>query len=126
MILTPNNEYCVVLDTCVLVPMPLCDTLLRAAEEPSFFRIAWSGEILEEVRRTLNGPKFNYSAQQAERRIASMQAAFPEAFHSIPPGLIDGMMGRPTRTTGTFWRLPTTPMRTPSSPTTCATFPQRR
>jgi predicted nucleic acid-binding protein len=95
MILTPNNEYCVVLDACVLVPMPLCDTLLRAAEEPSFFRIAWSEQILEEVRKTLNGPKFNYSAQQAERRISSMQSAFPEALHSIPPGFINGIAGLP-------------------------------
>lgn len=95
MILTPNNEYCVVLDACVLVPMPLCDTLLRAAEEPSFFRIAWSAQILEEVRKTLNGSKFNYSAQQAARRIASMQLAFPEALHNIPPGLIEGMIGLP-------------------------------
>jgi predicted nucleic acid-binding protein len=94
-ILTPNHEYCVVLDACVLVPMPLCDTLLRAAEEPSFFRITWSEEILNEVRRTLSGPKFQYSAQQAERRIASMQLAFPEALHRLPSGLIDGIVGLP-------------------------------
>jgi hypothetical protein len=46
MILTPDNEYCVVPDACVLMPMPICDTLLRAAEEPSLFRIAWSEQIL--------------------------------------------------------------------------------
>jgi predicted nucleic acid-binding protein len=94
-ILTLNNEYCVVLDACVLVPMPLCDTLLRAAEEPSFFRPAWSDQILEEIRRTLSGPKFGYSTAQAERRIASMRSAFPEALHGIPPGLIDGIAGLP-------------------------------
>ena len=95
MILTPNNEFCVVLDACVLVPMPLCDTLLRAAEEPSFFRIVWSEQILEEVRKTINGSKFNYSAQQAERRVASMQSAFPEALHRIPQGSVDGILGLP-------------------------------
>ena len=95
MILTPNNEYCVVLDACVLVPMPLCDTLLRAADEPSFFRIACSDHILEEIRRTLAGHKFSYSPAQAERRIASTRSAFPEAVHRIPPGLIDGISGLP-------------------------------
>jgi predicted nucleic acid-binding protein len=95
MILTPDNEYCVVLDACVLMPMPLCDTLLRAAEEPSFFRIAWSEQILNEVRRGLAGPKFGYSAQQVGRRIATMQSAFPEAFFEIPPGMIEGVAGIP-------------------------------
>jgi hypothetical protein len=28
-----TNAFVVVLDTCVLTPMPLCDTLLRLAEE---------------------------------------------------------------------------------------------
>jgi hypothetical protein len=34
MILAQDNEYAAVLDACVLVPMPLCDTLLRLAEDP--------------------------------------------------------------------------------------------
>jgi predicted nucleic acid-binding protein len=95
MILSPSHESCVVLDACVLLPMPLCDTLLRCAEEPSFFRIAWSAQILGEIRRNLIGAKFGYSVAQAERRVGSMQSAFPEAMYSIPPGLIDGMTGMP-------------------------------
>lgn len=51
MILTPDNEYAVVLDACVLVPMSLCDTLLRLAEEPAMYRPLWSDEILAEVSR---------------------------------------------------------------------------
>jgi len=31
-----SNQYIAVLDTCVLAPMPLCDTLLRLAEDPPF------------------------------------------------------------------------------------------
>ncbi len=58
MILTPDNEFCVLPDACVLLPMPLCDTLLRSAEEPSFFRIVWSEEILNEVRKGLLSEKF--------------------------------------------------------------------
>jgi predicted nucleic acid-binding protein len=91
MILTPDNEYCVVLDACVLMPMPLCDTLLRAAEEPAFFRIAWSEQILNEVRRVLAGPKFGRTPEQAERRIKAMQGAFPEALFQIPTGMIEGV-----------------------------------
>lgn len=93
MILTPDNEYCVVLDACVLMPMPLCDTLLRSAEEPSFFRIAWSDHILNEVRKGLAGPKFGYSAKQVERRIDAMNAAFHEALTVFPPDLIDSVHG---------------------------------
>jgi predicted nucleic acid-binding protein len=93
--LTPDNEFCVVADACVLLPMPLCDTLLRSAEEPSFFRIVWSEEILGEVREGLVSEKFGYSASQVDRRIEKMCAAFPEAMMSIPPGLIEGIQGIP-------------------------------
>jgi predicted nucleic acid-binding protein len=71
----------VVLDACVLAPMPLCDTLLRCAESPALYRVAWSAETLREVVRTLM--KFGYSARQAERRITAMQEAFPEACVSL-------------------------------------------
>jgi predicted nucleic acid-binding protein len=95
MILTPDNEYCVVPDACVLMPMPVCDTLLRAAEEPSFFRIAWSERILNEVRHGLESPMFGYSAEQVDRRIRAMNAAFPEALTAVPPDLIGGVLGLP-------------------------------
>jgi predicted nucleic acid-binding protein len=95
MILTPDNEYCVVLDTCVLIPMPLCDTLLRAAEEPSFFRLAWSQQILEEIRGGLEGPRFGYSKEQVDRRFRAMNNAFPEALLTVPPSLIEGVSGLP-------------------------------
>jgi predicted nucleic acid-binding protein len=94
-ILTPDNEYCVIADACVLMPMPLCDTLLRAAEEPSFFRLAWSKEILEEVRRGLEGPKFGYSKDQVDRRFRAMNHAFPEALFTIPAGLFESVLGLP-------------------------------
>ena len=51
------------LDACVLAPMPLCDTLLRCAEDPALFRVLWSEQILEEVKRTLL-QKFGYTAKQ--------------------------------------------------------------
>jgi hypothetical protein len=60
LILTIDNEYAAVLDACVLVPMPLCDTLLRCAEDPALFRALWS----------------------------MMREAFPEACVSVPPALL--------------------------------------
>jgi predicted nucleic acid-binding protein len=72
-----SDQYTVVLDTCVLVPMPLCDTLLRLAEEPSLYVPKWSDDILRELRSTLM--KMGYAPAQAERRIAAMNAAFEDA-----------------------------------------------
>lgn len=86
MILTPSNEYAAVLDACVLLPMPLCDTLLRLAEEPALFRPLWSAAILEEVERNLVS-KWHKTRAQAMRRVAKMRAAFPEAEVAVPEGL---------------------------------------
>jgi hypothetical protein len=94
-ILGADNEFCVVADACVLMPMPLCDTLLRCAEEPSFLRIIWSEEILDEVRRGLVGENFGYSPTQASRRIEAMCAAFLDALAAVPVGLIDELQGIP-------------------------------
>ncbi len=90
------NQYIVVLDACVLLPMPLCDTLLRLAEEPAFYLPRWSSETLTEIHRNLL--KWGYSSRQVERRIATMQAMFEDAevqgyqclvIQDEPPG--DGM-----------------------------------
>jgi hypothetical protein len=69
------------LDTCVLAPMPVMDTLLRLAEEPAFYIPKWSPYILDELRRTL--VKMRQSPEKIERRIRTMTQAFPEA-------LVDG------------------------------------
>jgi hypothetical protein len=72
-----TNYYVAVLDTCVLAPMPLCDTLLRLAEEPAFFIPKWSPDILRELRTTLLG--MGYTEAQAKRRIIAMETAFEDA-----------------------------------------------
>ncbi|MGA2588963.1 MAG: hypothetical protein ABSH32_03535 [Bryobacteraceae bacterium] len=46
--------------------MPIVDTLLRLAEEPSFYAPKWSTHILQELERTLKG-KFGYSPEQVQR-----------------------------------------------------------
>ena len=76
----------VVLDACVLVPMPLCDTLLRLAEEPALYRPLWSARILLEVGNALE-KKLKRTAFQRERRVLAMRAAFPEAEVGFPEDL---------------------------------------
>jgi predicted nucleic acid-binding protein len=58
--------------------MPVVDTLLRIAEEPALYSPRWSADILKEVSRTLSG-KWKYSEAASQRRIETMQTAFPEA-----------------------------------------------
>ena len=78
MILNQDNEYAALLDACVLVPMCLCDTLLRFAEDPAMYRPLWSNEILGEVGNALES-KIGLSPEQRKRRIDAMTEAFPES-----------------------------------------------
>jgi predicted nucleic acid-binding protein len=94
MILTQDNEYAVVLDACVLAPMPLCDTLLRLAEDPSMYRPLWSGNILQEVGNVLQN-KLGYTAAQRKYRISKMNEAFPEALIPIPDSFSCSLEGIP-------------------------------
>jgi predicted nucleic acid-binding protein len=93
MILTPDNEYSAVLDACVLYPMPLCDTLLRLAEEPAFYRPFWSEQILQEVGETLT--RHNYTEDQRNRRINVMREHFPEAIVDVPEEIIKAVSTLP-------------------------------
>jgi predicted nucleic acid-binding protein len=86
MILTPDNEYGAVLDACVLVPMPLCDTLLRFAEEPALYRPFWSEQILSEVASALKN-KLHLTDEQVARRLSRMREAFPESCIGVPSGM---------------------------------------
>jgi putative PIN family toxin of toxin-antitoxin system len=90
MILTQDNEYAVVLDACVLVPMPLCDTLLRLAEDPALYRPLWSEEILQEVGKALE-TKLMHTNTQSTRRLSAMRLAFPEAVVGVPLDLIKAL-----------------------------------
>lgn len=94
MILALDNEYTVVLDACVLAPMPLCDTLLRLAEDPALFRAIWSAQTLIEVERTLHD-RFRYTTGQASRRIRAMHDAFPESVVQVPQNLVDSIPSVP-------------------------------
>jgi predicted nucleic acid-binding protein len=72
-----SDQYIAVLDTCVLAPMPLCDTLLRLAECSALYIPKWSGHTLRELRSTLQ--RMGYTSAQADRRITAMETAFEDA-----------------------------------------------
>ena len=87
MIFTQENEYSAVLDACVLVPMSLCDLLLRLAEEPAMYRPLWSEQILSEMAKTLR-TKLHRSPTDVAWRRQQMNHAFPEAMVSVPSELL--------------------------------------
>ena len=57
-------DFKVVLDSCVLIPMPLVDTLLRLAGEPRLYLAKWTHQIMAEVNRNLV-EKFGLTEDQA-------------------------------------------------------------
>src|SRR5580693_1823723 len=87
MIFAPGSDYSAVLDACVLVPMALCDLLLRLAEEPAMYRPLWSEQILTEMARALK-TKLHRSSEAAAWRRQQMKEAFPEAMVTFPSALL--------------------------------------
>ena len=86
MIFTQENEYSAVLDACVLVPMSLCDFLMRLAEEPAMYRPLWSDQILTEMTKAMKTKLHRSSTEVAWRR-QQMNQAFPEAMVGVPSEL---------------------------------------
>ena len=62
------------LDTNVLYPMPLADTLLRLADR-GLFQPVWSDVILAELERTMI--RLGRTVEQAHYRRSRMESAFP-------------------------------------------------
>jgi predicted nucleic acid-binding protein len=89
------NGYHVVLDACVLVPMPVCAVLLQLAQEPALFVPKWSEDILAEVARALAKPSFNLTPAQIDRRMNYMRTHFEEALVTGYENLIDAMKCHP-------------------------------
>lgn len=79
----------VVLDSCVLFPMPLCDTLLRAAEA-ELYEVHFSQEILDGATRNLV-KKGRMTSAKAARFQEMLKTHFPEAMVEVPLELV-GMM----------------------------------
>jgi predicted nucleic acid-binding protein len=82
-----------ILDANVILPASLRDTLLRAAEK-ELFQVHWSGDILEEVQRTLI--KLGEATESQAIRLASvMNRAFPSAIVQAYQHLIPHMANDP-------------------------------
>lgn len=84
----------VLLDACVLIPMPLADTLLRLAAGPRLFLPKWSDEIMAEVSRSLQ-EDFGLSAEKAVYRETQIRQHFPEAWVEGYEDLIPAMENHP-------------------------------
>lgn len=84
--------FAVVLDTCVLYPAHLRDTMLRQAER-GLYRALWSADILDELERNLMGA--GIGVDSVRRLVAEMSGAFPDAEVSGYRSLIDGLMCDP-------------------------------
>jgi predicted nucleic acid-binding protein len=83
-----------VLDACVLVPMPVADTLLRLAEPPALYEPRWTDEILAEVTRTLV-VRFGKSRQNALYREAAMRDFFHDSLVKDYEPLVEKMTNHP-------------------------------
>jgi predicted nucleic acid-binding protein len=68
--------FSALLDTCVLFPMYLRDSLLRLAVA-DMYRPMWSTHILDELRQALIRDVM--SSERADRVVALMRAHFPES-----------------------------------------------
>jgi predicted nucleic acid-binding protein len=86
-------ELLVILDSCVIFPMPLCDTLLRAAEA-EFYDLRLSQEILDGATRNLvkNGKMTDAKAARFQTAIKN---TFPDAMVEVPPELVELMTNHP-------------------------------
>ena len=71
-----SDNFTVLLDTCVLVPMHLRDTLLRLADR-GLYRVRWSPDIMEELTRTLGALEVEQA--KIEHLLQEMRTAFPYA-----------------------------------------------
>ncbi len=76
------------LDTCVLYPAYLCDTLLRLADA-SAYRPLWSADVLTELRR--NQVARGISPDRVEHRVAQMARSFPDALVTGYESLVEVM-----------------------------------
>jgi len=80
------------LDTCVLYPAYLCDTLLRLAEAETY-RALWSADVLEELRRNL--VEQGIDPDKVDYRIGEMCRSFPDATVTGYESLIESMGTHP-------------------------------
>ncbi|MDT7771727.1 MAG: hypothetical protein QOC67_651 [Pseudonocardiales bacterium] len=81
------------LDTCVLFPQYLSDTLLTQADARTF-RPVWSAGVLEELGRVL-ARRTQMTTEQIAHRLDRMRHAFPDAEVEGYDHLVGGMTNDP-------------------------------
>lgn len=87
------TERRVLLDSCVMFPMYLRDTLLCAAEAGLYLPY-WSQKILDDTLRNLVSTG-RVSSEKALRLEMTIKEAFPEAMVEVPMGLSEVMTNHP-------------------------------
>jgi len=95
------TKLVVVLDACVIIPMPLCDTLLRMIEA-NLFRFHISEQILEESTRNLAkilAKRQNITIEKAllkaKKRVEQIKLAFPESLVEPKQKIINTLTNEP-------------------------------
>jgi predicted nucleic acid-binding protein len=88
-----NADFPVVLDTCVLVPAALCDTLLRLAERRLYLP-RWSGHTLTELESALV-EKIGLAPEKAAKRVTAIHDHFADAIVRGSESLIAAMTNHP-------------------------------
>ncbi|MBD2384303.1 PIN domain-containing protein [Cylindrospermum sp. FACHB-282] len=83
----------VVLDSCVIYPMPLCDTLMRAAEA-ELYELYFSQEILDGATRNLVKKGRMTNAQESYFQ-EQIKTNFPDAMVEVPEYLVAAMRNDP-------------------------------
>ncbi|MBC6422080.1 MAG: PIN domain-containing protein [Hormoscilla sp. SP5CHS1] len=83
----------VVLDSCVIFPLHLRDTLLRAVQA-SLYELHWSQEILDGATRNLVLRGKMTDSQAANLQVA-MKRAFSKAMVEVPDELVEEMTNDP-------------------------------
>jgi len=81
-------SFAVVLDTCVLYPAHLRDTLLRLSER-DLYRALWSRDIITELSRNLVG--LGIAPEAVGHLTAEMTCSFPDAEVAGHGALIESM-----------------------------------
>lgn len=84
--------FSVVLDTCVLYPAHLRDTILRLAER-GLYRALWSADIVDELRRNLVEDGLDPTA--VAHLLSEMRSAFPDAEVSGYESLVGALVCDP-------------------------------
>ncbi|MFB2879717.1 hypothetical protein [Floridanema aerugineum] len=86
-------EFPVLLDSCVMFPMYLRDTLLRTAKAGLYLPF-WSQEILNGAIRNLVS-QGRMTLERASNLEGKIKEAFPEAMVEVPLGLAEVMSNHP-------------------------------